>query len=237
MDDLHEVELSWPYGDASDVILTGSFDHWSCTMHLPKGASGFVGNVRVPWNEKVPYKFIVDGKWVIRNDRPTELDGAGNLNNVLIAPSKPIPIMEHPSTTAPQGPTDSMISTTTLPEESLLSSESSPQNTLAADQQDGITESDSTDVTSAVDDAGVSDKEVVSNHVPNIIVESAETPALSGEVDTFHTIVDTATSAASHVSEEVTSALEYVSSGISYMFSSTPRVSTDNVDVLVTAPA
>lgn len=232
--DLHEVELSWPHGDASDVILTGSFDHWSCTMHLPKGASGFVGNVRVPWNEKVPYKFIVDGKWVIRNDRPTEFDSAGNLNNVLIAPSKPIPIMEHPSTTIPQGPTDSMISTTTLPEESLLSSESSPQNTLAADQQDGITESDSTDVTSAVDDVGVSDKEVVSNNVPNIIVESAETPALSGEVDTFHTIVDTATSAASHVSEEVTSALEYVSSGISYMFSSTPRVSTDNVDVLGT---
>ncbi|KAG1820546.1 carbohydrate-binding module family 48 protein, partial [Suillus subaureus] len=89
MDDLHEAEFSWPYSDASDVILTGSFDHWSCTMHLPKGTSGFVGNVRVPWNEKVPYKFIVDGKWVTRNDRPTELDGAGNLNNVLIAPSKP----------------------------------------------------------------------------------------------------------------------------------------------------
>lgn len=234
MDDLHEAEFSWPYSDASDVILTGSFDHWSCTMHLPKGTSGFVGNVRVPWNEKVPYKFIVDGKWVTRNDRPTELDGAGNLNNVLIAPSKPAPIMEHPSTTAPQGPTDSMTSATTLPEELLLSSETSPQKALEADQQGGITESDSTDATSAVDDAGVSDKEVMSIHLPDIIVESAEPPALSGEVDTFHTIVDTATSAASHVSEEVASALEYVSSGISYMFSSTPRASTDNVNVLVT---
>jgi hypothetical protein len=234
MDDLHEAEFSWPYGDASDVILTGSFDHWSCTMHLPKGASGFVGNVRVPWNEKVPYKFIVDGKWVTRSDRPTELDGAGNLNNVLIAPSKPTPITEHPSTTASKGPTDSMTSATTFPEESLLSSETSPQKALEPDQQGGITESDSTDTTSAVDDVDGSDEKVVSIHVPDIIVESTEPPALSGEVDTFHAIVDTATSAASHVSEEVASALEYVSSGISYMFSSTPRVSTDNVNALGT---
>lgn len=234
MDDLHEAEFSWPYGDASDVILTGSFDHWSCTMHLPKSTSGFVGNVRVPWNEKVPYKFIVDGKWVTRSDRPTELDGAGNLNNVLIAPSKPTPITEHPSIIAPKGPTDSMTSATTFPEESLLSSETFSQKALEADQQGGIIESDSTDSTSAVDDVGVSDKEVVSIHVPDIIVESAEPPALSGEVDTFHAIVDTATSAASHVSEEVASALEYVSSGFSYMFSSTPRVSTDNVNVLGT---
>jgi hypothetical protein len=206
-------------------------------MHLPKSTSGFVGNVRVPWNEKVPYKFIVDGKWVTRSDRPTELDGAGNLNNVLIAPSKPTPITEHPSIIAPKGPTDSMTSATTFPEESLLSSETFSQKALEADQQGGIIESDSTDSTSAVDDVGVSDKEVVSIHVPDIIVESAEPPALSGEVDTFHAIVDTATSAASHVSEEVASALEYVSSGFSYMFSSTPRVSTDNVNVLVTSTA
>lgn len=232
MDDLHEAEFSWPYDDASDVILTGSFDHWSCTMHLPRGTSGFVGNVRIPWNEKVPYKFIVDGKWVTRSDRPTELDGAGNLNNVLIAPSKPTPITKRSSTTAPKGPTDSMTSAATFPEEPLLPSEAPPQKALEADQQGGITESDSTDPTSAVDDVGVSDKEVVPIHVPDIIVESAGPPALSGEVDTFHAIVDTATSAASHVSEEVASALEYVSSGISYMFSSTPRVSTDNVDVL-----
>lgn len=232
MDDLHEAEFSWPYSDASDVILTGSFDHWSCTMHLPKGTSGFVGNVRVPWNEKVPYKFIVDGKWVTRNDRPTELDGAGNLNNVLIAPSKPTPVMEHPSTTS--APQDSMTSATTLPEALLLSSDTSPQTVLEVDQQDGITESDSTNATSAIDDVGVFAKEDASINVPDIIVESAEPPALSGEVDTFHTIVDTATSAASHVSEEVVSALEYVSSGISYMFSSTPRASTDNVNVLDT---
>jgi hypothetical protein len=201
-------------------------------MHLPKGTSGFVGNVRVPWNEKVPYKFIVDGKWVTRNDRPTELDGAGNLNNVLIAPSKPTPVMEHPSTTS--APQDSMTSATTLPEALLLSSDTSPQTVLEVDQQDGITESDSTNATSAIDDVGVFAKEDASINVPDIIVESAEPPALSGEVDTFHTIVDTATSAASHVSEEVVSALEYVSSGISYMFSSTPRASTDNVNVLVT---
>ncbi|KAG2148079.1 hypothetical protein DEU56DRAFT_784016 [Suillus clintonianus] len=140
--------------------------------------------------------------------------------------------MEHPSSpAAPQGPTDSMTSATTLPEES-LSSETSQQEALEADQHGGITDSGSTDATNAVDDSGVSDKELPAADVPDIIVEPAETPASSDEVDTFHAIVDSATSAVTHVSEEVASALGYVSSGISFMFSSTPHHSTENVHVL-----
>ncbi|KIK32195.1 hypothetical protein CY34DRAFT_19214 [Suillus luteus UH-Slu-Lm8-n1] len=59
--------------------------------------------------------------------------------------------------------------------------------------------------------------------------------ALNQQSPPSKAIVDTATSAASHVSEEVASALEYVSSGFSYMFLSTPHVSTDNVNVVGTA--
>ena len=35
------------------------------------------------------YKFIVDGDWQCRADRPQEDDGNGNLNNVLQTPQKP----------------------------------------------------------------------------------------------------------------------------------------------------
>ncbi|KAJ8588762.1 hypothetical protein M405DRAFT_739630, partial [Rhizopogon salebrosus TDB-379] len=87
-----------PSGDASEVILTGTFDDWSCSIHMPKGASGFAQRVCVPWNEKVLYKFIADGSWVTRDDRPTEFDGDGNLNNVLFTPTKPTSTMDHSPT-------------------------------------------------------------------------------------------------------------------------------------------
>lgn len=35
------------------------------------------------------YKFIVDGRWTVHQDHPTESDAAGNINNVYIAPPKP----------------------------------------------------------------------------------------------------------------------------------------------------
>ncbi|KAG1753689.1 uncharacterized protein EDB91DRAFT_1099341 [Suillus paluster] len=226
MDDLHEAEfsctcvhrcLAGPMADASDVILTGSFDHWSRSMHLPKGASGFVGNVKVPWSEKIPYKFIVDGKWITRDDRPTELDSAGNLNNVLFTPSKPVPlILEHPSTsTAPKIP-NSMTSSTKSPEEPVLYGKTS-QQVLEADQRG---DSDFTiHVTSAVGDLVVSDKEVLPGaYVPDVIVEAVKTAEFGGDADALHAIVDTASSAVSTVVEEITTALEYVSLGIGSIF-------------------
>ncbi|KAH7931364.1 hypothetical protein BV22DRAFT_998932, partial [Leucogyrophana mollusca] len=78
-----------PHTDATDVIVTGSFDQWSSSIHLVKGPSGFEAKVRVPWGERVPYKFIVDGRWVTRDDQPTEPDQPGNINNIYVSPSKP----------------------------------------------------------------------------------------------------------------------------------------------------
>jgi len=88
MADLHEAVFRWPYA-GEDVTLTGTFDHWSRSIRLIKGPSGFEGTVGIPWSEKVAYKFIVDGRWATTDLAPTELDGAGNINNVYYAPAKP----------------------------------------------------------------------------------------------------------------------------------------------------
>jgi len=229
-----------PSGDASDVILTGSFDHWSCSIHLPKGASGFAQRISVPWNQKVPYKFIVDGRWVTRDDRPTELDGAGNLNNVLFTPSKPTTstIDYPPIPVVPQVPTESMSSTTALPEAPSLYSETSQQEASKVNEDGGITESDSTDVTSAVVDLVVPGKELSPLNVPD--VEAAEPAEPSSVADSLSAIVDSAkssvsdvyeeiaTNSAPSVSGEIASAPECISSGVS-IIPSIPSDPTDNI--------
>ncbi|KAH7916811.1 hypothetical protein BJ138DRAFT_1121615 [Hygrophoropsis aurantiaca] len=91
--DLHEASFVWPHTDATVVIVTGSFDQWASSIHLAKYTYGFEAKVRVPWGEKIPYKFIVDGRWVTRDDQPTEPDEPGNINNIYLAPSKPEPVV------------------------------------------------------------------------------------------------------------------------------------------------
>ncbi|KAH7888055.1 hypothetical protein F5I97DRAFT_943890 [Phlebopus sp. FC_14] len=126
--DLHDVEFVW-YGKPScllsvvqisglrpstgptDVIVTGTFDQWSSSIHLAKGDAGFSGIVKIPWDEKIVYKYIVDGYWRCRDDRPSENDGNGNVNNVMHFPPKPEP----PTTVAPipaPTPTDAAATTT-----------------------------------------------------------------------------------------------------------------------------
>lgn len=51
--------------------------------------NGFEGIVRVPWGQKIAYKYVVDGRWTTTDDQPTEIDSIGNLNNVLNAPARP----------------------------------------------------------------------------------------------------------------------------------------------------
>ncbi|KAG8218341.1 Mechanosensitive ion channel-domain-containing protein [Butyriboletus roseoflavus] len=87
--DLHDLELIWPSLHPTNVIVTGTFDQWSSSIHLAKGDAGFSGTVKVPWGQKVAYKFIVDGLWKCRDDRPQEDDGHGNVNNVLRTPEEP----------------------------------------------------------------------------------------------------------------------------------------------------
>ncbi|KAI6151761.1 immunoglobulin E-set [Pisolithus tinctorius] len=96
--DLHDVELVWPHTGPNDVIVTGTFDQWSSSIHLVKGDTGFHGTVKLPWGEKVAYKFIVDGYWFCRDDRPMEDDGSGHVNNILYVPQKPLsPLGENAS--------------------------------------------------------------------------------------------------------------------------------------------
>ncbi|PCH41624.1 carbohydrate-binding module family 48 protein [Wolfiporia cocos MD-104 SS10] len=89
MSDMHEVRFRWPHGNASDVIVTGSFDEWSRSLHLARSADGsFEGAARVPWGTKVIYKFIVDGRWTTNESEPIENDDGGNPNNVHVVPEK-----------------------------------------------------------------------------------------------------------------------------------------------------
>ncbi|TFK43257.1 hypothetical protein BDQ12DRAFT_709079 [Crucibulum laeve] len=89
--DLHEVAFEWPHPEPNTVVVTGTFDQWSKSIHLVKTPKGFKGAVRVPWNEKIKYKFIVDGQWSLHEGYPTETDPGGYVNNVYTAPSKPAP--------------------------------------------------------------------------------------------------------------------------------------------------
>lgn len=88
MSDLHEVVFRWPY-TANEAIVTGTFDQWSCSVRMDESPSGFTATIHVPWEEKVLYKFIVDGRWTTIDQTPTESDRHGNINNVYYAPTKP----------------------------------------------------------------------------------------------------------------------------------------------------
>ena len=104
--------LSRPH-DAKEVIVTGTFDQichqkfrfrthpalqipktsfvlqWSRSVRLSKGENGFSATARVPWGEKVLYRFIVDGRWTTIDNVPTEVDQRGNINNIYYTPAKP----------------------------------------------------------------------------------------------------------------------------------------------------
>lgn len=51
---------------------------------------GFQSTVKIPWGERVAYKFIVDGRWTTTDTQPTELDPIGNINNVYNSPARPV---------------------------------------------------------------------------------------------------------------------------------------------------
>ncbi|EAU84619.1 hypothetical protein CC1G_00138 [Coprinopsis cinerea okayama7 len=87
--DLYNMFFEWPSTEPHEVIVTGTFDQWARTKHLNKTARGFVGTVKVPWGEKVKYKFVVDGRWMTLKGQPTEMDPGGYINNVFTVPQKP----------------------------------------------------------------------------------------------------------------------------------------------------
>lgn len=70
---------------------------WSSSLHLARTATGFEAPVRIPWQDKITYKFIVDGNWTTSDQQPTETDSSGFVNNVYTAPPKPeLPTVDVP---------------------------------------------------------------------------------------------------------------------------------------------
>jgi hypothetical protein len=58
---------------------------------------------QIPWEQKIKYKFIVDGKWLVHEDQPTEVDPGGFVNNIYIAPAKPVILPALETTSLPLG--------------------------------------------------------------------------------------------------------------------------------------
>ncbi|KLO07489.1 hypothetical protein SCHPADRAFT_894616 [Schizopora paradoxa] len=90
MADSYDLTFVWPHTEPNDVVVTGTFDDWSSSLHLARTDSGFEGKVSVPWGSKVVYKFRLDGDWIVLEDQPTEIDPIGNVNNMTYAPEKPV---------------------------------------------------------------------------------------------------------------------------------------------------
>ncbi|KAI9813316.1 MAG: hypothetical protein M1827_004258 [Pycnora praestabilis] len=71
---------------ASEVYVTGTFDDWAKSVKLEKKGDVFEKLVELPEAEdKIYYKFVVDGNWTTDHTAPQENDGQNNLNNFLLA--------------------------------------------------------------------------------------------------------------------------------------------------------
>ncbi|KAI9328966.1 major facilitator superfamily domain-containing protein [Obelidium mucronatum] len=73
------------------VIVTGTFDNWSKSVSMTRSdeLDAYVADVNIPNSqlkpgEKLMYKFIVDGEWMIDSEEPIESDPSGNINNVFV---------------------------------------------------------------------------------------------------------------------------------------------------------
>lgn len=115
------MSLNRPHTEPTTVIVTGTFDKvssqsggifhssshvpnkWASSIHLVKVPAGFEGVTQIPWGQKIKYKFIVDGKWVVHEGQPTEVDPGGFVNNIYTAPAKPVTSPSLETTSLPHG--------------------------------------------------------------------------------------------------------------------------------------
>ena len=82
-----------------DISLVASYNNkWASSIRLVKKPTGFEAVAQVPWEQKIKYKFVVDGEWLVHENQPTEVDPGGFVNNVYTSPPKPItpPALEIP---------------------------------------------------------------------------------------------------------------------------------------------
>ncbi|KAG8910194.1 hypothetical protein FRC01_006473, partial [Tulasnella sp. 417] len=71
---------------------------------------------KLPYGEKIDYKYVVDGQWHVNEDFPTTYDWQGNINNYIVTPNEPEPVPEAPK------------SLPTPPPELVIKAPSSPTN-------------------------------------------------------------------------------------------------------------
>lgn len=71
----YTATFTWPPTPSHNVYITGTFDSWSGNTHAlyKNNATGFwEGKVELSYGEKVSYKYVVDGQWLIREDEAKE---------------------------------------------------------------------------------------------------------------------------------------------------------------------
>lgn len=80
--------FTWPAGP-NDVIVTGTFDDWKGSIPLVKTSSGSF-EISVPFTEppeneddRIYFKFIVDGDWTVSDEYEKASDGCGFENNYI----------------------------------------------------------------------------------------------------------------------------------------------------------
>ncbi|TKA40485.1 hypothetical protein B0A49_13434 [Cryomyces minteri] len=74
-------ETSWNTADG----FCGTFDDWAKSEKLERKGDHFEKTVQLAVaNEKIYYKFVVDGNWTTDHTAPSERDGAYNVNNILL---------------------------------------------------------------------------------------------------------------------------------------------------------
>ncbi|KAI9893828.1 MAG: hypothetical protein M1814_005381 [Vezdaea aestivalis] len=95
--------FTWAH-PAEEVHVTGTFDDWTKSVVLEKKGERFEKLVDLPKaDEKIFYKFYVDGEWKLDHTAPQQEDGHNNLNNVLT----PDHITKKPVTMSSAAPTSS----------------------------------------------------------------------------------------------------------------------------------
>ena len=85
---MFDYQFEWRNSPAEKVFVTGNFDNWKMVNELEKQPDGtFKKIIKLPTNEqRILFKFVVDGNWVIDNTIPIEDDGMGNQNNYIDIP-------------------------------------------------------------------------------------------------------------------------------------------------------
>jgi len=85
---MFDYQFEWKNSSAEQVFVTGNFDSWQKVNELEKQPDGsFKKVISLPSSEqKIIYKFVVDGNWVVDYSMPVEYDGVGNQNNYLDIP-------------------------------------------------------------------------------------------------------------------------------------------------------